>query len=83
MQRQEPTRLPIAGRTLDRDDALPHRRQHFRDRKFIGDTTGEADTLEPGARHDQRIRRANRAAVRQPLQFPLVELAERVSAAPR
>ena len=34
---------------------LARGRQHFRDRKFIGDTTAEADTLEPGARHDQRI----------------------------
>ncbi len=76
MRRQELSRLPIAGRTFDRDDALPRRRQHFRDWKFIGNTTGEADALEPGARHDQRIRRADRAAVRQPLQFPTVELAD-------
>ena len=44
-------------------------------RKFVGDTAGEPDALEPRARHDQRVRRSDRAAIGQPLHFQLIELA--------
>ncbi len=74
-ERENAPRLPIIGGTFHRNNPLPHRRQHFLNRKFIGDATGEPDALEPGARHDQRIRRPDRAAIGQPLHFQIVELA--------
>ncbi len=66
---QNPPRLPIVSGALHRDNPLPHRRQHFPNRKFIGDATGQTDAFKPGARHDQRVGRTDLAAIRQPLHF--------------
>ena len=45
MARQDAPRLPILRGAFHRDDALADRRQHFLNRKFIGDAAGEADAL--------------------------------------
>ena len=68
-------RLPVVGRAFDRDNALPGRRQHFPNRKFVGDAIRQPDALQSRSRHDQRVRRTDLAAIRQPLHFRTVELA--------
>ena len=73
--REQAAGLPVAGNTLHRDDALSCGRQHFRQREFVGRAVAEPDAFKPGARHDERVRGAERAAVGQALHFPLVELA--------
>ena len=75
-QRQGAPRLPVAGRAFHRDDALPHRGQHFRQREFIGDAIAKPNAFQPGARHDQRIGRADFAAAGQALHLAVVELAD-------
>src|ERR1700694_739399 len=73
--RENAPRLPLVCGKFHRDNPLPHRRQHFLNRKFIGDATGEANALKPGARHDQRVRRPDLAAIGKPLHCQIVELA--------
>lgn len=52
------------GRALDGHDALSCRGQHLRRGELIGDAAGKTNAIEAGARHDQRIRRPDRAAFR-------------------
>ena len=66
----------------DRDDALPHRRQHFANPEIIGNPRGHSDPLEPRPRHDKRIRRTHLAAVGKALLVAAIEFATAYSAAP-
>src|SRR5258708_39874488 len=66
---QNAPRLPVVDSTFHRNDALPHRRQHFLNREFVRDTAGEANALEPGARHYHRISLTDLSAIGQPTHF--------------
>ena len=73
--REHTSRRPIVRGAFHRDDPLPRRRQHLRDRKLVSDAVCKAHPLKARAGHDQRVRRADRAATGEPLLFQMVELA--------